>query len=739
MGDSYGNAYGAGSWADISDLRDGVQALGGIVGDGTVVQTASWDGEPGMQVTGAYASGDFLAILEVPLTLGAGVISEGQSNGIVLERDFWETAFGGRRDILGTDFRLGDTAYPIIGVAGVGFSGLEPGIRHRFWLLSAPRTFDAPTKQRAQRFLRMVGRLRTPSEFPTLSTQLSRVSTQLAVAFPDTNEGRRFIGVPFQSVRFSPEADQTARAFSFFVMGGAFLLLFLVCANLSGFVLARAEAGRTDRITRLTLGATRWSILRHAWIEAAVLAVPGMVAGVALAAIGVNWLLVRLSGILPIDLSIDLGPRLLIFTLVLGISSSVAFGVLPLVGILRRQEISFLGKHLRAAGGLTPRSRWLHTAVALQVWVAVLLSLVAAGLAQSLVSRTQTDLGFRNRGVSIAKVALPADSGSEATSQRFGEIVSLLQRRGGRVGQTSWLPLTLGTPTLTVSLPHIPPPEGANGYPVSFASVDDAYFEVMDIPLVAGRLFGGSGSPGDKVLQVVVTEAFLRRFGEGHHQVGQLLTLPGVKETGAPAEIVGVVADHMVRDPSETPLPMLYLNMAQMPVSDRYLVGITSRLGGLSSLQGQIAGFADAKVQEAFTIERHLKNALFLPWLLVALFSAMSVVALFLMVLGVAGVAQHSLWRRTEELAVRYALGADLLRLARTIIAEPLAPVGRGLFLGLASAGLAYWTFQRYFVGGTPWNPLIAVVLLAFPICATGAAAWPTWKRLQGDLYSRLR
>lgn len=740
--DAFGKPYGQSSWADVSDLARSAPALSAVAGYATAVQRMAWGASPERQVTGAFASGTFFAVLGLRPALGRTTLDRGQSGGVVLDWDFWTTAFEGSAAVLGSTVRLDGTPYPVIGVAPRGFSGLNPGLRARYWLLWSTPTGGSISANRSARFLSVVGRLDGATNPTALRAQLAALSSRLAGDYPDSNRGRAFSSVPFTAVRFSPDADRTLRIFSAFILGGALLLLLLVCANLGGFVLARAEASRADLVTRLALGAGRGALLRQEWMEAALISVGGMVLGVGASRWLVQRGLVYLSGVVPLDLAVDPGLRMLAFTLILGGSASVAFGVVPLLSVIRGRDASSLGSALRRVGGGASPSRWLHTAVALQVWVAVALGVTAVTLAQSLAARVESDMGFRSHGLSFARVATAADSDATVLARRFAELTSVLEREVGRVGQASWLPLSLGASSMEVGDPAGSSRPGVGRSHVAAAIVDDGYFDAMGIPLVAGALFDRRGRPDDDVLQVVVTRAFVRAAGGGGAgvaSVGRLLSFPGLGTTPRRGRIVGVVADHAVKAVPEAPTPLLYLNLGQMPVPERYLVGSTTRVGSPEAFGARIERVPGVEVRETFSMADHVKDALLVPRLLVTLFSAFGVVAALLVVVGVLGASQHALWRRIRELAVRQALGAAPGRLGIAVVGESLAPVGRGAVLGYLTALGAYWVLRGYFVGAVPWQPTVLCVALALPVVTTAAAAWPAWRRLRGDLYPNLQ
>ena len=602
---------------------------------------------------------------------------------------------------------------PIVGVAPESFTGFTPGIAPAFWLLTD--LHDRAIGDSDSRSVVTFGRLATGAALPALRAELDRLAVDLSASAPDTHRGRRFTALSFEDVRFTPEVDRILRPLGVFVFLGAALLLALVCSNLATFVLARAEDRRMEIATRLALGAGRGRILRQAGIEALLLSLAGTGVGVALAATLVGQALGHLSLPIPVDVRVGLGRRTIAFSLAMSAVAALVFGVAPYASTLFRRGRDFLATELRGSGASPRANRMLSGALAVQVVIAVLLTVTAGVLLRSLQARGAVDPGFRHEGLGIGLVTLDAD-GSHDEEATFREVARELRAAGAaEVGQTSWLPLRLETTSIVVSVPGVPPPSDGEGYSVTMAAADAGYFDIMGLEPVRGTTFRAAGSDGD-VTEILVNRAFEARFGQGHDMVGSTVDLPGFSQDARrAARIVGVVPDHLVASAGRGSEPMVYMSLNQFPTERRFIV---VPLGGAFSLGAFHRFLQDQprlEVHRVLTMEEHLSEALGPARALMLFFLVLALLALFLVVVGSAGAARYAVRRRGVELAIRATLGAHTRHLLADVLGEGLRPVAIGAVLGTILAGVVMFPLHSFLFGVRLGDPRVALLPLVIP------------------------
>lgn len=209
LSETNGRSFGRSSWGDLLDLDLATETLTGVAGHQPVVMMIEPAGGSLRQATGTMVSERYFEVLGVPMHIGIGRPTGGISGGVVLEFEYWKTAFGGRTDVLQESIRLDGVLYPITGVAEQGFRGLTAGLGVRFWQLIVPNR-EGPS---ASRFLNVVGRQSDGTSMVALEGELQRLSEGLEASLPETNAGLRFIALPLSDVRFGTENGGVVKAF----------------------------------------------------------------------------------------------------------------------------------------------------------------------------------------------------------------------------------------------------------------------------------------------------------------------------------------------------------------------------------------------------------------------------------------------------------------------------------------------------------------------------------------------
>jgi len=690
--------------------------------------------------------------------------------GVVLSHAFWQTEFGGDLAVVGKRITLGRDSYHVVGVTPREFTGLEVGRRFDLaaplcaeWL--PPGSFsrlDSGTDW----FLIVMGRLKP-------GWTIDRASAHLASISPPVFESSLPANYPAESVTtyrafrlaaldarggVSAVREQYAESL-WFLQATALLVLLVGCANLANLMLARGAARQREVAARAALGASRGQLIRVVLAESVLLSIVGAVLGAWLAS-GLSAALVRFldggSNRLFLDLSLDW--RLLAFTSIVATLTCVLSG---LAAAWRAADVSATSL-LRGGGrGLTnSRSRVGLRQVLVVAQVALSLVLLAGALlfARSLNNLTRQDLGLRPDGLTIAYVDMsgmkvPVESRAEFKRQMF----RTLESTAGVIAaaETSVVPLSGSASDNDVwieggerAAPKLRGGEGGRALSY-FVDVDAGYFKTLEIPLRAGRAFDAAlDTPGSPRV-AIVNEAFAQKFlTDGGSPVGRRLwreARPGVPETSY--EIVGVVNSAKYQHLRQPFMPTVYVAVSQdpQPSSFAQLLIRTSRTSlppaaVVPTLKGAFKRAGGAIIPTFQDYREMIDRSLVQDELIAGLSGFFGVLAVLLATLGLYGSVSFAVSRRTAEIGLRMALGADRRGVFRLVLGEACVLVVVGCVAGVALALTLARGLGSMAYGLAPNDPATLLVACAFlAVVALGASAGPARRAARLDPMTAFR
>jgi predicted permease len=535
------------------------------------------------------------------------------------------------------------------------------------------------------------------------------------------------------------------------------LVLLIACANLANLLLARSMARRTQTSIRLAIGASRSRIVRQSLTESILLAVAGGLAGLVVA-IAAQQLLLSIAFRTARSLPIETTPSLPVLAFAVGLSvvTGILFGTAPAFVATRMDPV----EALRGAGRSTADSSSLPRRLLLvfQAAISVVLIAGASMLARSLNNLENQHLGFETRDrVSVGLHSPPATYSPDQLDALYRNLEEKLNSIPGieRAGLALYNPLTdnWGESILVAGHPRPKMDENANA---SWDRVSAGYFQAVGQPIIRGRGFTeadrGATSP-----VAVVNEAFVRRFLPNEDPIGRYFGLD-MPEYDKTFRIVGIVRDAKYTQPREAVRPMFFVPLAQYVASyqepllkkielNSHFVGgallvTRSGPGALEPVLRKIV----AEVDPNLTVEnvRTLKQQVALEFdqqrAVAGLAGLFGMVALILAAVGLYGVTAYTVARRTNEIGLRMALGADRGKIVRLVLRGAFRSVAIGLALGipLAIAGGRLMSSQLYQVANwDPWSLAIATAALA--VCALIATFIPAARASGTDPMVALR
>ena len=689
---------------DFASIFDTTAALGG-------------DGEP-EQVPIQYATPELFRVLGTSPLMGRtfapddGV--EGQPNSVVLSFGLWQRRFGGDGSIIGRRFLMNGRDAVVVGVMpeGFGFHIKEGSMTRQPAQLWSAWQVEEELKLRRGRFAMAVARVAPGATVPAAHAEMSAIGARLAREYPDFNAGW---GVNVVSLRAQLSGD--LRPSLLVLMGAVGLLLLIACANVSNLVLARATARHHEIAVRVALGARRRRIVRQLLTESVLLAGIGGLAGLGLAAWGIDALVALAPpelGSLP-DIAVN-GP-VLAFALAISLATGIGFGLAPAVVATRVDLHESLKEGARDSGGV--RRRRLRGALVVIETALALILLVGAGLTmKSFLNLSAVHPGFDASGVLTMKVSLPSaryetDESVLATVRRATEGLAALPGVE-TVGAVSYLPFAgpaAGTGVDVVGRPPLPP---GSGLVTQVDVVDSGFFRALRIPLVRGRLFSADEERSARHV-VVVNQTFARTIFPGEDPVGKRVIIY-MKDENLPSTIIGVVADSMHATLDGAIEPMAYWPHPELVYSSMTFVlrasGDPAELAGAA--RRVIYAIDPAQpVADVQTLDSLLSRSIARARFTSVLLAVFAAVALLLAAVGIGGVMAVSVAQRTREIGIRIAIGAPPPSVIGLVVREGMALALTGLAIGVVGALALARFLDKLLFGVAPTDPLIYLLIAA--------------------------
>ena len=681
---------------------------------------------------------DFFGSWGVPAVLGRTLLEgddvAGAPPAVVLAHRYWQQAFGGQPEALGQSITLSGTPHTIVGV-------LTPDIEFGNLALVdvwAPLVIDA-AGPRADRTLRVTGRLREDAEMAQAVAEFATVGGRLAAAHPATNEGWKVRAVPLKVGISGPNF--------WLIIGLLFIavlfVMLIACANVANVMLARASARAREMALRNAIGASRWRILRQVVIEGALLAAAGGAGGLLLAQAAL--VVVASIDAEPVFQMLRIDLHEVLFVAVLAVLAPVAFSLAPLVFFARTDMRAALNEGGRRSGGVTGR-RTRGVLVVGQLSLAFVL-LVVSGLALRSSQRvTDLDLGLTLDNLLVFR--LETDAGRYPTTghQRQlldGSLDVLAQLPGARrVAVSTNLPVLDDDGRLTFTIAgQEERPASESPWAVPFIVTED-YFAALRIPLISGRAIESADAAGTPSVAVVSLATAERYWGAPERALGRRLLLTDDTDR-TPLEIVGVVGNVVGNDLASGEQPAIYLPLRQAmaPVLTYVIQTSADPRRLIPDVREAMRTLAPTMVPyelEAFTDTWARLRAS--DHIMIGLFVGFTVVALLLASTGLYGVVAFSVGQRTSEFGTRMALGASAAGILHLVLGDGLKLLAVGLTLGLAGGLAAAHAIRATLFGVSQTDPLtFGGVAAVLTVVALAACLVPAYRAARVDPLAALR
>jgi len=688
------------------------------------------DGPPEPVQAWAVTEG-FVEVLGVQPALGRGFLPEEHladaGTVVLISHQLWQTEFGGDPGVVGRTIELDWRPATVVGVLPRGLEHPNPD-RH-MW---TPKQFQSWERDdRSAGYMYGVARLAPGVTVAQASADMSRVAAQLGAEYPATNATTGTAVIPL--------ADQVlgeVRTPVLVLLGAVGLLLLIACANVASLLLARAQERSQELGVRAALGAGRFRLMRQLSAESLVLALLGGTAGLALAWAGTRGIALLAPAGLPRADQIAMDGRVLGFGAAVTLFTAFLFGIAPALRFSRPDVLGALRAGGRGSvGGDRARQRLRSTLVVTEVALALMLLIGAGLLMRSFVTLLRNDPGFETERLATVQVFLyDRVPTAAARIQRVQELEARFAALPGvdAVAYVSALPFhpTQVDPAATLDIEGRPVAAGGQAPRINTNIASPGYFDVVGIPVVAGRAFTAYDR-GDTPLVAVINETAARRWFASEDPIGQRVTI-GVMGPDRTREIVGVVGDVLPFSLESTPRAELFIP---------YLQSGTAGLTFIARTRGEpvpvVAAMREAvwdvdpqqSIYHAETVEALVGETLVERRFHLALLGIFSLVALVLSAIGVYGLISYTTRQRGHEIGVRLALGARPRDVTGMVVRQGLTLGLAGVAVGLlGAAGLTRFLAGMLY-GVEPFDALTFAQIALLMLSIAVVAAWLPGRR----------
>ena len=707
-------------WKKQNTLFEDMAAYGGSA------LTLTGQGEP-EQLIGTRVSSGYFAVVGVEPLLGRSFLPDeyepGKGQVVILSHSVWQRRFGRAGDIINKTITLDGNVHTVVGVMPAGIYPMRPSTSGRidfdaqsqqYWV---PMSFTAQwAAVRSAHVLGVVGRLKPGVTMEQATAEMNTIGARLEQQY-EANKGEGIIVNPFMN-----ELVGDVRPALFTLMFAVGLVLLIACANIAGLLLAQHAARSKEIAIRAALGANRFRLVHQFFIEGLLLSLVGAIAGVGLAALGVDLLLKLLPQDFPrVDL-VRIDWRVLGFTFGLSLLTCLVFALVPAWRASKPDLHSALEQSGRSSGPGANRLRLRQLLVVFQVSVAVMLVIGAGLLIKSFWLLRRVDPGFQAQRVLSLEVILPASK--YAKPQEINHFFDQLNEAIANIP---------GVQSTAIAYDHPLQANWIDSFEIegrvataetrslsaNFEPVGPDYFVTVGTPVISGRSFTPQDNQ-DHPGVAIVNETFVRQYFAGENPIGRRMKPsppPRIwrNERFTSFEIVGVVRDVKSAGLQAAAEPTYYLPATQAPLSDMtVLVRTTSEPTAIVPSLRQAVAAVDPNqpISNISTMEKIVSDSIARPRLNMLLMGLFGALALILAAVGIYGLLSYAVTQRTQEMGIRMALGAQVSDVLKLVLRQGITLALIGEAIGLLGALALTRVIRRLLFGVTPTDASIFIAVI---------------------------
>ena len=651
-------------------------------------------------------------------TFAADADQPGRERTALISERLWRSRYAARTDILGRSIVLDGQPVAVIGVMPSSFRFVFPDAD--VWRI-LPLT---PPTRRGPFILRGIARLKPGVTMAEVNAEMAGLAQGVERADPKRLERLRY---PVVGLTEAIVGD--VRPLLVALAAAVALVLLIAVFNVGNLLLARAAVREQEIAIRLSIGAGRKRLIQQLLTESIVLALAGGGIGVFVAFICTRLLRASPPPGIPRLESLSIDGRVLLFTLLLCILSGVAFGLVPAIGATRPNLSMILQEAGRGGGEGLRRRRLRNIFVVAEIAIAAVLLAGAGLLIRSFLTLGEVPIGFGARPDHLLSMQVAPSGDTYGQQQRLAIYWDAVIREVsslpgvGSAALSIWLPPDHAAMSDSFEIQGKTPPDGGPVVPVPIVS--NGYFRTLEIPLLRGRTFDGRDTPASPPV-TIISENLARRYFPGEDPVGKHLKHGGPQSTNPYMEIIGVVADVKYEGAGSPDEPVYYESSSQVPDRPMWLVVRTHddphRL--IPAIRNRVAALdGNVPISHIGTMDESMYASVALPRFRSILMGAFALIALLLATIGIYGVMSYSVLQRTQELAIRLALGATRANVIGRVVGHGIFLALGGIMIGSVGALAFVRTLRSMLFNISPSDPAIfsGVALLLFAVAVTAS------------------
>lgn len=676
------------------------------------------------RVVGTYVSRNSFELLAVRPILGRDFLPEDDVPAAapvtILGYRLWTRRYSADRAVIGRMIEINGVPASIIGVMPDGFA--FPFNTELWQPLS--QWSGLPVQQRDRRVLELFGRLKDGITIDSARADLSSTAARLEREYPDTNRGTRPLIMPFTERYNGSISDPIYVA----LLSGVAFVLLIVCANVANLLLARAATRAREITMRLSLGATRWRIVRQLLVESLLISVIAGCVAIGLSIVAVRLVSATAEGLeKPYWIQFTLDWHVFAFLAVMCIGTGFAFGLVPALHVSRPNGFAAL----RSASGISTEfraRRWASALVTAQIALTLVLLTGAGLMARSGFALYRTDLVIDTNQLLTGRLALPVEKYSTPDQRRA--FADRLQTRLNAISAIPSVTIASAVPLAPAGRPRrlsISGDAAVGDRPplASVVSVGDRYFETLGLHLLHGRTFSAQdGTPGHE--NAIVNQRFAAMYFHGREPLGRRIEVGDANALDGSRTVTIIGISPSVRqNMGSEPNPVIYVPYRAEPAAFIWVIVRNERPeAAISLLREEVRALdPDLPLFGGMTMNQLLAQTMWPRRAFSVFFVVFAGIALVLASVGLYAVTAYAVARRTQELGIRMALGARPQQVRGLVMRQTTMQLGLGALLGVIGAFGIGKLLQAWLVQTSPTDPhtLIGTTALLGLVCFAAA------------------
>jgi putative ABC transport system permease protein len=683
------------------------------------------------RLTGMQVSASLLSMLDIKPMKGRlfedSDDQAGSQRTVILGQGLWQRCFGGSPGVIGQSVVLNEQPYTVVGILPASF--MFPPFRKQqvdFWISFGPWVAENPFV--LDRGITMgtkgIGLLKSDISPTQARADLDAIARQLERAYPEDNKDRGAFVEPFQS-----HVVASTKSMMLLLMGTVVFVLLIVCVNIANMFLVRFMHRKREFSLRSALGAGRWRIVRQLSCESLVLAVVGGIGGIIVASWGHTLINSVLAGRLhyQVDSLLQMDTTIWLFTLGIALGSALIFGLLPALQSSKTYPAASLSKSTSRTTCDTSQHRLRDVLIITEIALSLILLVGGGLLLRSFVNVMESDPGYAPENALVMTLSVPKEINQN--DRRKSTLYQQLQQEIGSLPGVNYAGIAanmMGRGTLGYYVEGTPVPDPGSISDASIVWASPDFHQAMGMRLLRGRFFSEHDNRDSGRLVAIVDRTFARKWWPHEDPIGKRFQMNGRPVEGAPwFEIVGVVGQSKHYGVDKPLREFVFLSAFQTTQS--YGDEMTLVVRG----QGDLMGLADPirqtvaranpdiPVLDIRPLAAIASDQVFPRRLTTGVLGLFAMTALLLAVLGIHGVMAFSVSRRTNEIGIRMALGAESRDILRLILRKGMALMALGIAVGLMGSLVLVRLVKSFLFGVTAYDPITFLLVIA--VLATAA------------------